>query len=81
VKAEMPYFLKMNKGDQPRPYFGIKNLKFLNFSKTFMISNQNRASVGPPFGPPYSFLENMASQLSLEKKSSKNIKNSQICTN
>ena len=20
----MPYFLKMNKGDQPRPYFGIK---------------------------------------------------------
>ena len=68
----MPYFPKMNKGDQKgdqaMAYFGIKILKFLKFSKTVLISNQNRASVGPPFGPPYSFLENMDSQLSLEKK-------------
>ena len=41
-----------------------------------MISNQNTSSGDPPFDPPFPFLENTISQLSQEKKSSKNIKNS-----
>ena len=46
---------------------------FQIFQENYEILNQNRASGGPPFGPPFSFLKNTNSQLSLEKKNRKKI--------
>ena len=73
VKAEMLYFSKIIKGDQkgdhPQLYL---SLNFSNFSKKkqeiLKISKLNKTSGGPPFGPPFWFLKNIASKLSLEKK-------------
>ena len=52
------------KGGPPEVLFKFENFKI---EKKLKISKLNRISVGPPFGPPFWFLKNIASQLSLEK--------------